>query len=188
MARFATYLIAAAAAIIAIGAAVAQEPHPGGPMMPPPPPPRSIPGITTPDQFPRGCVDCHVDRPDLQMDVRLSTLMRQWQQGVSAEMLERVRVFSPASLTLAGRHPEVEMPFGRVPDDCLECHGRDSTSAPPFATLLHGLHLAGSESNHFVAMFQGECTHCHKLDASSGSWSLGSGAEREDLQELSAER
>jgi hypothetical protein len=37
-----------------------------------------IPGVTAPDQFPRGCVDCHVNRPDLKMDVRISTIMRQW--------------------------------------------------------------------------------------------------------------
>lgn len=37
---------------------------------------RPIPGITAEDPFPRGCVDCHVNMPDRNMDVRLSTLMR----------------------------------------------------------------------------------------------------------------
>ena len=43
--------------------------------------------------------------------------------------------------------------------------------------MLHGLHLLGGDKNVFLSQFQGECRHCHKLDAASGNWSLKSGAE-----------
>ncbi len=65
-----------------------------------------------------------------------------------------------------------------VPRSCLECHGRDAREAPAFARLVHRIHLTGGERNHYLTLFQGECTHCHKLDATTGAWSLPSGAEK----------
>jgi len=29
-----------------------------------------------------------------------------------------------------------------------------------------------------MTLFQGECTHCHKLDAMTGKWSMPSGPEK----------
>ena len=141
------------------------------------PSPRQIPGLTAPDQFPRGCVDCHVVIPDKKMDVRLSTLMKQWQEKVDPSLLERVRGFTPAEVTLKGVHPKVPVASAEVPKACLTCHARASKAAPPLGRMLHGLHLAGGEKNVFLSQFQGECTHCHKLDAASGNWSLKNGAE-----------
>jgi hypothetical protein len=138
---------------------------------------RALPGLTAPDQFPRGCVDCHVDRPDLGMDVRLSTQMRQWEVAVEAGFLERVRAFTPADMRLDGRHPKVEGTGGEIPASCLVCHAAKSKEAPPFGRLLHGLHYAGGAENHFVSLFGGECLHCHKLDPATAVWSLGSGEE-----------
>lgn len=141
-----------------------------------PPPLPAIPGITTEDPFPMACVSCHVVLPD-GMDVRLSTLMREWTTEVGPILLEAAQDASPGSLNLAGRHPEVEASLESIPAACLMCHGRDATLAPPFARLMHRIHLVGGESNHFVTMFQGECTYCHKLDPESGSWSIPSGPE-----------
>lgn len=148
---------------------------------PPPPALPQIPGVTAPDRFPRGCVDCHVNRPDLKMDVRISTLLLQWQIKVDPELLVKVREFSPAGMPLKGMHPKIEGELTEIviPDTCLQCHAKTSKSAPPLGRLLHGLHLVGGEQNHFLTVFQGECTHCHKLDAATGSWSLGSGVEKE---------
>ena len=139
---------------------------------------RPIPGITAPDQFPRGCVDCHINHPEMNMDARISTLMRHWKDGVDPALLAKVRAFSPADLALKGKHPDVEGALADIPNACLKCHSRKSTSVPPFSRLLHGLHLVGGEKNFFLTMFQGECTYCHKLDLATGSWSLGSGAEK----------
>jgi len=162
-----------------------QPPVPAGPPAqrvppsPPTPPPfPQIAGLTAPDQFPRGCVDCHVNRPDLQMDVRLSTLVGHSQEEVDPAFLAKVRAFAPADIPLKGKHPQVEVAGAEIPRSCLICHSRASTSAPPFARLLHGIHLVGGEENHFLSMFQGQCTHCHKLDRATGAWSLGTGVEQ----------
>ena len=145
---------------------------------PAPPPLRQIPGITAQDQFPHGCVDCHINRPDLNMDVRISTLMRQWQDKVDPAFLAKVQAFAPADMSLKGKHPKVEGALADIPNACLKCHSRTSQSAPPFCRLLHGLHLVGGEKNPFLSMFQGECTHCHKLNSVTGAWSFWSGAEK----------
>jgi hypothetical protein len=143
------------------------------------PPLRQIPGVTAPDQFPRGCVDCHVNRPDLKMDRRISTIMRQWHDKVAPEFLAKVRPFAPVGMALKGRHPKLQVAVADIPKACLKCHAKASKSAPPFAQLLHGLHLGGGEKNPFLSMFQGECTHCHKLDAATGLLSLGGGTEKQ---------
>jgi hypothetical protein len=155
--------------LVAAGAVPAAEPKG--------PPTRQIPGLTAPDQFPRGCVDCHVVLPDSKMDMRLSTLMAQWQEKVDEALLERVRAYTPKEVALKGRHPKVTVAGVEVPKACLGCHTRTSKVAPPLAPMLHGLHLVGGEKNHFLTVFQGECTHCHRLDTATGNWTLKSGAE-----------
>lgn len=141
----------------------------------PPPPARAIPGINAKDPFPRACVDCHVRLPE--QDVRLSTLMAKWTEAVEPALLDRAKAAAPG-LALAGKHPAVPEALGDVPAACLTCHGKDSTTAPPFGRMLHAIHLGGGESSHYLTLFQGECTHCHKLDLKTGVWSLPSGAEK----------
>ena len=161
------------ACIAAVGAAIAAAPsgEPKGA------PPRGIPGLTVPDPFPRGCVDCHVVIPDRNMDVRLSTLMRQWQDKVEPALLERVRPFTPGEIALKGKHPKFDVAGVEVPKACMSCHARTSKAAPPLGRMLHGLHLVGGEKNHFLTEFQGECTYCHRLETATGNWVLKSGAE-----------
>jgi len=159
-----------AACSVAVGAPPEGAPHG--------PPVRQIPGLTVPDPFPHGCVDCHVNMPAQNMDVRLSTLMRGWQEQVDPALLIKVRAFTPAEIALEGKHPQVEVAGEEVPKACLQCHGATSTTAPPFGRLLHGLHLVGGDENHFLSLFQGECTPCHKPDKATGAWSLGSGTEK----------
>jgi hypothetical protein len=50
--------------------------------------------------------------------------------------------------------------------------------APPFVCPMHAMHLVGGQDSHFMTFYQGECTHCHKLDQKSGAWSLPSGPEK----------
>jgi len=160
---------------VAVSQAIAAPPQ-GPPHVPPPV--RQIPGLTAADPFPRGCVDCHVKLPDQDMDVRLTTLMRAWQHQVDPVLLARVRAFTPDDIALEGKHPKVEVAGETIPKACLECHAATSTTAPPLGRLLHGLHLVGGAGNHFLSLFQGECTHCHKLDPATAVWSLGSGMEQ----------
>jgi hypothetical protein len=57
-------------------------------------------------------------------------------------------------VTLKGKHPKVEV-----------------------ARMAHPVHLTGGDENHFMTLFQGECTHCHKLDRATGAWSIPSAPE-----------
>ncbi|HSM18327.1 MAG TPA: hypothetical protein VK845_15175, partial [Gemmatimonadales bacterium] len=66
------------------------------------PPVRAIPGITADDPFPRACVSCHVVLPDGR-DVRLSTLMTHWTDGVDSLLLVTAQSAAPAGVRLIGR-------------------------------------------------------------------------------------
>ncbi|HEX6853443.1 MAG TPA: hypothetical protein VF139_18755 [Candidatus Polarisedimenticolaceae bacterium] len=143
-----------------------------------PPAARKIPGINAEDPFPNGCVDCHLNYADKKLDTRFGTLLRQWGEKVEPSLLEKARAAAPSGLTLAGRHPEASGSVASVPGKCLACHGRTSKMAPPFAGMIHAIHLTGGEQNPYLTVFQGECTHCHKLDLASGRWRLPSAPER----------
>jgi hypothetical protein len=116
--------------------------------------------------------------PDMKLDVRLSTLMGQWTEKVDPVLLAKAQAAAPQGLVLKGKHPNAAGSLKDVPARCLTCHSKASTTAPPFSRMLHRIHLTGGGENHFMTLFQGECTHCHKLDATSGGWTLPSGAER----------
>ena len=146
--------------------------------MPPLPPARAVPGINAPDQFPQGCVDCHIVYENPPMDVRLSTLLQAWCEGADDHLLAVAQAAAPAGVSLTGRHPEVTEALTDIPATCLECHGKDAADAPPFGRLMHSIHLADRADNPFLALFQGECTHCHKLNAATGAWRVASGPQR----------
>ena len=141
---------------------------------PTPPPPRAIPGINADDPYAGACVSCHVVLPD-GMDVRLSTLVGRWTEGADSALVTIAQAAAPAGVVLTGKHPTVTA--RDIPGGCLVCHGRASTKAPPFARMLHRIHLGGGDQSIFLTMFQGECTYCHKLDPTTGAWSIPSGPE-----------
>jgi hypothetical protein len=170
---FVLALLAGAAAATATAAGPA-----GQEGKPPLPPARAVPGINAPDSFPRGCVDCHVVYENPPMDVRIGTLLQHWCEGADPRLLAAAQAATPAGVTLTGRHPEAAAALADVPGACLDCHGRDATDAPPFGRLMHAVHLADRPDNPFLSMFQGECTHCHKLDAGTGAWTVASGPQR----------
>lgn len=142
------------------------------------PPPRSIPGITADDPHPGGCVDCHVADPSRNLDVRFSTLFRLWKESPDPEFLARMQPLAPAGVTLTGAHPTSAATVSNIPKSCLMCHARDSEKAPPLDRMVHTIHLQGGATNVFLTVYQGECTHCHKLDAATGEWRMPSGPEK----------
>lgn len=139
---------------------------------------RQIPGITAPDQHPAGCVDCHVYYPGLKLDARISTLMASWGEGGNSNLLSRMRALVPGGGKLKGRHPEVASALGDIPAACIACHDKSSNGAPSLGRMMHVIHLGGVKDGHFLSIFQGECTHCHKLEMSTGTWRMPSGPER----------
>jgi hypothetical protein len=142
------------------------------------PPVRMIPGITAADSTPHACVDCHINYPEMKLDARFSTQMARWNERVEPGLLAKARASAPAGMILKGKHPRTTGAFNNIPAQCLVCHGKDSRRAPPFARMLHMIHLTGGDENHFLTIYQGECTHCHKLDPSTGRWSIPSAAEK----------
>lgn len=139
--------------------------------------PRQIPGITAKDAFPNGCVDCHT-ATSKGGDTRISTLMSKWTAAVDPALVAQAKASAADPAKVKGKHPPVPKPGGNVPQGCLTvCHKKGSTIAPPFATLIHNVHLIGAK-NQYLAAFQGECTHCHKLDQKTGAWRIPSAAEK----------
>lgn len=179
-----SFTIVTALTVLSLGGAVLRaEPagkEAGGQAGPGAPPGiRMIPAITADDKFPGACVDCHVNRPDLTIDGRLSTAMDGWTAEVNEKLLATARAAAAHGEALSGKHPDAKHALDNIPGDCLQCHARNSEAAPPFSRLLHQIHLTGGEENHFLTMFQGECTHCHKLNRETGQWSVPSGPEKE---------
>lgn len=140
-------------------------------------PPRNIPGITTQDQFPKACVDCHINYTEMNMDTRFSTLMQLWRVRVDSALLAKAQNAAPEGMILKGVHPDAPTTFNNIPAECLTCHSKKSNVAPPFARMIHKIHLTGGTENHFLTLFQGECTYCHKLDMKTGSWTIPSAPE-----------
>jgi len=142
------------------------------------PPVRRIPGITVEDKFPNGCVDCHTNHPEMNQDHRLTTILSSWNKGVNPEILKKAQNIVPAGIILKGVHPDIRDSVKMIPSDCRKCHSKASKTAPMMYPLMHLIHLTGGEKNHFLTVFQGECTHCHKLNPEKGTWAILSGPEK----------
>jgi hypothetical protein len=68
-------------------------------------PARKIPGLTSEDKFPSGCVDRHVNMSQIKQDERLGTLMARWRKNAGAKLLKKPQAAAPAGVTLKGIHP-----------------------------------------------------------------------------------
>jgi cytochrome c553 len=136
------------------------------------------PGLAAGDPFPKGCVSCHTVDKAKGVDHRLSVALGQWTAGkIDADLLSMSKASAPAGVVLKGKHPAAEDSLDDIPNACLDCHDAGSKKAPPFSQLLHLVHLTGGTDNAFMTTFKGDCTHCHKLNAKTGTWSMPSGAE-----------
>lgn len=141
-----------------------------------PPAARKIPGINEKDPYPRGCVDCHVNRAG--MPAPISAVVKGWTTKVDPKLLAKLQQFAPKGMTLKGKHPNVAAMVKDIPGGCLKCHAKGSKAAPPFATMIHGIHFTDGDSNTFLTTFQGECTFCHKLITTTVEWAMPSAAEK----------
>ncbi|MBO8126033.1 MAG: hypothetical protein H0Z38_02220 [Firmicutes bacterium] len=64
-------------------------------------------------------------------------------------------------------HPPV--PADADFDTCMKCHKAGKLA---FGPILHKVHYAGGEENHFVSHYEGKCQHCHVVDPATGSISV----------------
>jgi hypothetical protein len=164
-----TAVLAAACSLpLSTMAAVGQTPAPA---------PRQIPGITAKDAYPNGCVDCHVSGKN--GDMRLSTLMSKLTTAVPAPLMAKAKAASADAAKVKGKHPAVPNVKTNTPQTCLAgCHKAGSVIAPSLGQLMHAIHLVGGAQNKFLTTYQGECTHCHKLDQKTGAWKVATGPEK----------
>jgi len=129
------------------------------------------------DTFPNGCVDCHTSTAK-GGDARLSVLLSKWNTAVEPSLLAKSRAAAADPAKIKGKHPTLPSSGANLPQGCLTtCHKKSSVIAPPFTVLMHSIHLTGTP-NQFLSAYQGECTHCHKLDVKTGAWTMPSGAEK----------
>ena len=136
-------------------------------------------GNTAVDPYPNGCVSCHVLDKAKGVDHRLSVALQAWTAGkIEPGLLAQSKASAPAGLTLKGKHPAAEDSLEDIPGACLDCHDAGSKKAPPFARLLHLVHLVGGVNNDYVTTFKSDCVHCHKLNVQTGEWSMPSGPEK----------
>jgi len=100
------------------------------------------------DDFPEGCVSCHVVLGD-GADKRLATV------------LDEIG------------HVPLKGKVAQVPSDCIACHEQKSDTR--FSVLTHRAHFGSSETNVFSLRFGGDCRHCHTMDGASGQAGLKQG-------------
>ena len=99
-----------------------------------------LPGITVKDDYPNGCVDCHMN-------------------GKAISVI--------AELAKVSGHPKVDKVVKSVPKDCLICH-KTGPKPPVFSQAMHLVHYAKPSENDFVTTYKGACLSCHILDTSTG--------------------
>jgi hypothetical protein len=124
----------------------------------------AIPGITTTDEKPDGCVSCHKERPDINRDFRLSKHIQEWAtEGADEEILDLAKAAWPEA-SLSGKHPDVAgmIATQELPTFCLNCHADGSDK--PLSSYLHLQHFVGGEENHFITSYGGFCTNCHAVN------------------------
>lgn len=129
--------------------------------------------------YARACVSCHTFDPETKEDTRIGKRLEAWKEGVEPRILALAQAATPAGVKLTGKHPSIGKALESIPKACLDCHAKPSERAPAFAPLMHAIHLLGGADNGFMTVFQGECTHCHKLDPKTRSFSVPSGPEIE---------
>lgn len=104
---------------------------------------QELPGITSKDSYPNGCVDCHKDQRD----------------GKDFRVI--------GELANVSGHPKVEKIVKTVPKDCFICH-KTGGKAPEFNLVMHRVHFEKPAANAFVTAFKGACLTCHALDQGTG--------------------
>jgi hypothetical protein len=109
-----------------------------------------------------GGVDCHLNY-GAEDGLALQHLLKQDREGGSPACKE-VAGSAPPGLTLrantrSSRHAQ------NIPAACLRATAAPQV-APPFSTMLHTIHLTGGDN--FLTLL-GQCTHCHKLNATAGT-------------------
>ena len=109
-----------------------------------------LPGITTADESPNGCVDCHKNTTG-EVEIRMDIAMKE-----------------------IDKHPDVTRITRTIPDDCLMCH-KANAPAGALSPLTHKNHYSDPDENLFIDDHQGQCLACHALNIATGEMTVKSG-------------
>ena len=113
------------------------------------------------DEYPDGCVSCHVQG---EIDTRLNAVLSNVGHGRGGER------------TL------------NVPTGCNRCHATDgSGNAASISKLIHSVHYGNPEFNQFTTQYEGDCRHCHSMNAAVGIGSIKVGERNWTLRILHPE-
>jgi hypothetical protein len=72
------------------------------------------------------------------------------------------------------RHRNVDQRTETVPNDCAECHSEEGGHST-LSEFNHIVHFEAPERNAFLRDHDGNCLHCHALDAGTGEVTMKSG-------------
>ena len=122
----------------------------------------AAPAITAADDYPEGCVDCHIETDD--GDFRIATLLAE--KG----------------------HTRINEGGDQVPQGCAYCHSADDEgTASSIRTLMHMIHYEEPDDNLFVSESRSDCRHCHSLDSAEGTVGIKSGKANWLVEEQAAD-
>lgn len=103
------------------------------------------------DDYPNGCVSCHVEGTGA-LDMRINAVLDRLGHGKAAD---RSKI---------------------IPAACDRCHASSGDGpASALRNLIHRAHYTDPTANLFVTQYEGSCLHCHAMDGSSGKATVKSG-------------
>jgi len=108
------------------------------------------------DDYPQGCVSCHVSTE--QQDMRLNVIFDQ---------IEHSR---------AGQRTLL------IPTGCQRCHADEDGVGGALSTLIHRSHYTDPIKEKFTGEFNGDCVSCHKMDTDTGQAEIRSGKRNWQLR------
>ena len=110
-----------------------------------------LPGLTTKDDYPHGCVDCH--------------------NGLGGDRAPLVT----AELAKISGHPKIDKLVKTVPNDCVTLCHKVGGKGPVFNLAMHTVHFQKPAENRFVTVNEGYCLDCHFLNVATGEMNEKSG-------------
>lgn len=113
-------------------------------------------GIALADDYPQGCVSCHVATK--QQDMRLNV------------------VFDHIEHSMAGQRTLL------IPTGCERCHADEKGVGGALSKLIHRSHYTDPIKEKFTGQFNGDCVSCHKMDTDTGQAEIRSGKRNWQLR------
>ena len=106
-----------------------------------------LPGITSKDSTPNGCIDCHTNK-GASGDSRLNMLLKKNENHIDITAIVKT-----------------------VPKDCYMCH-KEGTETGSLSLTTHKSHYENPMDNDFLVKDGGSCLSCHALNPATGDMTV----------------